>query len=81
MSIKMYGTTWCPDCTRTKRFLDERGIPYDWTNIDENEEAARFVIQANRGKRIVPTLLFEDGTTLAEPSNADLAHKLGLPTT
>ena len=35
----------------------------------------------NDGKRIIPTIVFADGSTLVEPSNAELAAKLGLKTT
>ena len=37
--IIMYGTTWCPDCARAKRFLEARGVPYEWTNIDSFRKA------------------------------------------
>jgi thioredoxin reductase (NADPH) len=35
----------------------------------------------NRGKRIIPTIIFPDGDILVEPTNAQLAEKLGLQTT
>jgi thioredoxin reductase (NADPH) len=38
------------------------------------------VLQKNEGKRIIPTIVFEDDTFLVEPSNAELAKKLGLKT-
>src|SRR5205814_4969629 len=34
----------------------------------------------NNGKHIIPVPKFEDGSTLVEPSNADLAKKLALQT-
>jgi hypothetical protein len=34
----------------------------------------------NQGRRIVPTIIFPDGSILVEPSNAELAEKLGLAT-
>ena len=34
----------------------------------------------NDGKQIIPVIVFEDGSTLVEPSNAELAEKLGLRT-
>ena len=34
----------------------------------------------NQGKRSVPTIAFPDGSVLVEPSNAELAKKLGLTT-
>ncbi|MHA1910299.1 MAG: FAD-dependent oxidoreductase [Candidatus Kariarchaeaceae archaeon] len=78
--ISFFGTPWCSDCKRTKAFLGEHRIPYDWINIDDNEEAARVVEKINDGKRKVPTLVFSDDSVLVEPSNAELAEKLGLRT-
>lgn len=80
-SITLYGAYWCPDCRRSKQFLGEHQIPYAWVDIEEDPEAEEFVIQKNEGKRIIPTIVFEDGSFLVEPSNADLAKKLGLKTT
>lgn len=78
MAIKVYGTPWCPDCRRSKQFLGEHRIAYDWVDIDEHPDAADEVRQLNQGKQIIPTILFEDGSILAEPTNAELAAKLGL---
>ena len=38
------------------------------------------VIEANEGKRSIPTLAFGDGSVLTNPSNAELAARLGLKT-
>ncbi len=35
-------------------------------------------MEKNDGKRIIPTIEFEDGSFLVEPSNAELAQKLEL---
>ncbi len=79
-SITLYGAHWCPDCRRSKQFLGEHQIPYTWIDIEEEPEAEQFVIAKNHGKRMIPTIVFEDGSFLVEPSNADLAAKLGLKT-
>ena len=78
--IVVYGAFWCPDCRRSKQFLGEHQIPYEWVNIEEDADAERRVIEMNDGKRIIPTILFDDGSRLVEPSNAELAAKLGLKT-
>ncbi len=78
--IVVYGAFWCPDCRRSKQFLGEHQIPYQWVNIEEDADAERRVIEMNDGKRIIPTILFADGSRLVEPSNAELAAKLGLKT-
>ena len=79
--ITVYGAYWCPDCRQSKQFLGEHQIPYNWVNIEEDEKAEQFVIATNNGKRIIPTITFADGSFLVEPSNAELASKLGLKTT
>jgi thioredoxin reductase (NADPH) len=74
----MYGTYWCPDCKRSKKFLGELQIPYTWVDIEKDQQARAYVEQLNHGKRIIPTIVFPDGTFLVEPSNAALAAKLGV---
>jgi thioredoxin reductase (NADPH) len=78
--ITMYGAPWCGDCKRAKKFLGEQRIHYEWMDVEEHPEAAELVEKLNNGKRIIPTIVFEDGSILVEPSNADLAAKLGLQT-
>ena len=78
MTITMYGTSWCSDCKRAKQFFGEQRVQYDFVDVDADAEG-RAVVQAhNDGKDIIPTILFDDGSVLVEPSNAELAAKLGL---
>jgi thioredoxin reductase (NADPH) len=76
--ITIYGAHWCPDCRRSKQFLGEHRVPYNWVDIEQDKEAEQFVIETNKGKRIIPTIIFNDGSFLVEPTNAELAAKLGL---
>ncbi len=77
-AITVYGAPWCPDCRRSKQFLGEQRVPYEWIDIDLDEDARERVSSINDGKQIIPTIVFEDGSFLAEPSNAELAAKLGI---
>ncbi len=79
-SIVVYSTVWCPDCKRVKKFLGEQRVPYHNIDIEVDLEAMAFVEKVNNGKRIIPTMVFPDGSLLVEPSNAELADKLGLKT-
>jgi thioredoxin reductase (NADPH) len=79
--ITIYSTTWCPDCKRAKKFFGEHRVQYDTVDIEENPESVTFVEKLNNGMRIIPTIIFPNGDVLAEPSNAELASKLGLQTT
>ena len=77
-NITVYDAPWCPDCRRSKQFLGEQRIPYIWVDIDEDEEGRNRVQAVNDGKQIIPTIVFQDGSILVEPSNAELAAKLGI---
>jgi len=73
--IKMYATPWCGDCRMAKRWFDAHGIPYDYINIEEDEQAAAYVLRVNRGMQSVPTIVFPDGSILVEPGPHQLAAK------
>jgi len=77
-NIIIYGADWCGDCRRAKKFLNTQNIPYTWIDTDDNPEAESFVKQKNNGNRVIPTIIFPDGSFLAEPSNEELAEKLGI---
>ena len=76
--LTVYGATWCPDCRRAKSFLTTHRVPFTWIDLETQPEMVAEVEKLNGGKRIIPTLVFPDGTFLAEPSNDELADKVGL---
>lgn len=81
MSVKpvvIIGADWCVDCRRARQFLDQHKVPYQWIDIDMDKQAEQIVLEVNQGFRSIPTILFEDGSTLVEPSNSTLAAKFGL---
>jgi len=78
--IMVYSTVWCPDCKRAKQFFGEQRVGYTNVDIEQNKKAMAFVEKINNGMRIIPTIIFPDGEILVEPSNAQLAEKLGLTT-
>ena len=74
--ICVYGTRWCPDCARAKQVLNKHKVPFSWIDIEENDEARAYVEKVNKGYKSVPTIVFQDGSVLVEPSNAELEKKL-----
>jgi mycoredoxin len=77
-TIICYGTDWCFDCRRARKFFDEHKIPYQWVNIDRDPQAEAFVKKVNNGYRSVPTIVWPDGSILVEPSRRELASKLAI---
>lgn len=78
-NLRMYTTTWCGDCRNAKRYLSELGVRFEEINIEENEQAAAFVIRANEGKRKVPTFELDGRTFNLSPFDAKkLRTELGI---
>ena len=79
-SITMYTTAWCPDCRRAKSFMKERGVEFKEKNIEGDPDAEEIVMQANHGKRKVPTLRVGDRYFACSPFNPVLlASELKIP--
>ena len=75
-ALTVYTTSWCGYCHRLKTVLKSAGIPYDEVDIERDPAAAEFVGSVNGGNRTVPTVKFADGSTLTNPSAAQVKAKL-----
>ena len=76
MPLTMYTTTWCGFCKNLKRQLGRAGIEVTEVDIELDPAAAEFVMSVNGGNQTVPTLLFPDGSTMCNPSAAQVQKKL-----
>lgn len=75
--VQIYGADWCPDCRRAKRFLQDNQLHFEFIDVDASPQAASFVEQVNKGKRIIPTILI-DGEPYTNPGNEELINILDL---
>ncbi|TDW29093.1 mycoredoxin [Cryobacterium psychrophilum] len=75
-TITMFTTTWCGYCSRLKSQLKRAGIGYREVNVEEVEGTSELVMSLNGGNRTVPTVLFPDGSSAANPSLAEVQAKL-----
>ncbi|MBE9525009.1 MAG: NrdH-redoxin [Chloroflexi bacterium] len=73
--IFVYGTFWCPDCARAKKAFAAKDVEYTWIDISKDKESRNYVERVNGGARSVPTIVFPDGSTMVEPSTAELYKK------
>ena len=55
MTVKVYTTSTCPWCMKVKEFLKEHKIKYQEINVQENQEAAKEMIEKS-GQMGVPVL-------------------------
>jgi glutaredoxin-like protein len=74
--IIVYSADWCGDCRRSKRLLAKLNIEYKLIDVESDLTAADKVREINGGMQSIPVIVFDDGTHLTEPSDADLTAKL-----
>ena len=58
LEIKLYGAEWCPDCHRSRNYLESRSVAYEYINVDGDEAAQAYVKQVNDNRLIIPTIVF-----------------------
>ena len=75
-TVTMFSTPWCGYCRRLKSQLDREGIGYTEVDIEQQPDAASFVMSVNDGNQTVPTLLFPDGSSATNPSVAQVKARL-----
>ena len=76
MTFTMYSTPWCGYCQRLKAQMGRAGIEFVEVDIEQDPEAAAFVESVNGGNQTVPTLRFDDGTTMTNPSIGQVQAQL-----
>ena len=77
--IRVLGTLWSPDSHNVKDFLSRNQIPYQWLDVEKNEEGKRLLSSLD-GRPSLPVAVFPDGSVLADPQIAELAERCGLHT-
>jgi len=76
----MYTTPWCGFCRNLKKQLARDGIEMAEVDIEQDPAAAEFVMSVNGGNQTVPTIVLPDGTTLVNPSTAQVRERLAAVT-
>src|SRR5215207_4589525 len=77
--LRLVGHRFSAEAHDTRDFLARNGVPYRWLDVADPE--ARQLMAATRlDETRLPVLLFEDGTTLVQPSESEIAAKVGMRT-
>jgi mycoredoxin len=66
--VVVYSSSWCPDCRRAKRVLEEAEAPFAEVDIDLDYAAEAMVLERSGGRRVVPTLRFDDRVWAFNPA-------------
>jgi len=76
VKLTVYGASWCPDVKRSRALLDREGVEYSYVDVEADADAERRVRELQDGARRIPTIVWEDGSFLVEPSDAELSSRL-----
>ncbi|MBO3459680.1 FAD-dependent oxidoreductase [Aetokthonos hydrillicola Thurmond2011] len=78
--IRLIGNRWSPHSHQAKDFLARNQVPYQWMDIELSKEAQQLTAFANCDQLHLPLVLFADGSNFMQPSNTQIAEKIGLRT-
>jgi mycoredoxin len=74
--VTIYSTVWCGYCRRLKDQMGRAGISFVEVDIEDDPAATELVMSVNGGNQTVPTVVFADGSALANPSLAQVQDHL-----
>jgi len=81
--LRVLGTRWSRRSYELRDYLARNQVPYQWLDAEEagrNQEIKRLLETLGPDEKRIPVVLFQDGSHLADPSQADLAARIGLNT-
>jgi thioredoxin reductase (NADPH) len=76
--IRVLGHRWSPAALEIKSFLAGNHIPYQWLDVEADEDARRLLTGGLEKK--LPLVVFPDGDQLEAPNAIQVAEKVGLRT-
>jgi thioredoxin reductase (NADPH) len=78
--VRVVGHRWSPLSYQVKDFLARNQVPYQWLDVELDDEARRLIELAGAQPPSLPLLLFGDGVQLAAPTTSQIAKQIGLRT-
>ncbi|GHD07778.1 thioredoxin reductase [Streptomyces violarus] len=77
--FRIVGSRYSPDTRRLREFAARNRLPYRWIDLETDEEAEALLRRFAVGPEQTPLVIWRDTTLLRNPSNAELARLIGLP--
>jgi thioredoxin reductase (NADPH) len=76
--IRVVGHQLSAHSHQVKDFLSRNLVPYQWLDVGIDEEASHLLELSDSGDSQLPLVLFPDGPSLVQPTNVQLAERIGL---
>ncbi|MCP9494495.1 MAG: FAD-dependent oxidoreductase [Pyrinomonadaceae bacterium MAG19_C2-C3] len=82
--IRVIGNRWSAKSHETKDFLARNHVPYQWFDVEartQDAETGKLIDALNEDEtKRLPIVIFPNGERLHEPSNSEIANRVGLQT-
>lgn len=78
--IRLISCRWSQDLHRIKDFLARNHLPYRWLDIEADNDAKRLMAASRLVEPQLPLVILSNGITLQNPTNLEIAEKVGLKT-
>ena len=75
--LRVVGSRFSPESHQTRDFLVRNCVPFQWLDVERDEESRRLLNKA-ADRHSLPLVVFPDGTQLTQPTNTEIAQKIGL---
>ena len=76
--LRLIGFQWSPRSHELKDFLSGYMVGYQWLDFETNAEGRKLLATKGYEASQLPVVIFSDGSSLANPTPADIAGKLGI---
>ena len=78
--LRVIGPRWTQKDHQVRDFLSRNQVPYVWLDPDKNDQAVELMARYKIDEHRLPAVLFSDGTSLMQPTQTELASRIGLRT-
>ncbi len=76
--FRIIGSRFSADSRRLRDFAARNRLPHRWIDLEQDEEAERFLRSMGITPQETPVVIWRGETVLRNPSNAELARAIGL---
>jgi thioredoxin reductase (NADPH) len=78
--FRIVGSRYSPDTRRLREFAARNRLPHRWIDLEKDKEAEALLRELGVAPEETPVVIWRGEQVLRNPSNAELARAIGLPT-
>ena len=78
--LRLVGLQWAAQSHEVRDFLARNGVPYRWMDLERDPAARALLDELGVGDDRLPVLVFPDGSCVADPTDVEIAERIGLGT-